>query len=344
MAFTDSATQRQEFVHIRSTQGYLAVVDYLRTTFDEARFRLEVGDRRIDVIESFRAPWTGQPKHRFSTTALAGEPPIALVQGFRARTAGGPGAATTLGSAYVMLTLPGAEPPRADTALVDIWLAPGEVARISEIGVAPLPTTHRLPAIACSTPKSSRSGAGSGARKTCIRPEAVDVMLRPAGDGNRIASAPVRPATEASSGVPLAVLDAIARPPLSEGDGAISLAGLSAASVIAVGSAAVDPASPTQACSVARLRSQREMLRFLVGSHLEGRIGLSSSETRGGQVQEQFRDDITESVAGKLVGAALAAQWIVHGPERCRVALWLSDESSPRRAALPDSGYRSSAR
>jgi hypothetical protein len=338
VAFTDTAKQRQELVHIRSTQGYLAVVDYLRTTFDEARFRLQLDDWGIDVIESFRAPWTGQPQHRFSTTALPGKPPITLVQGFRAHTSGGPGAATTLGSGYVVLVLPAAEPARTDTALVDIRLAPEEVARISELGVAPLPTTHRLPAITCPAPRPPRATGGSGARKTCIRPSAVDVMWRSLDEEHPLAPAPARPSTEAPTGVPLAVLDAIASPPLSDGDGAVSLPGRAAASVIAVGTAVVDPAAPTQACSVARLRSQRELVRFLVGSRLEGRIGMSSSESRGGQVQELFREDITENVAGRLVGAALAAQWTAHAPERCRVALWLSDGLSVRRAASPDSG------
>jgi hypothetical protein len=58
---------------------------------------------------------------------------------------------------------------------------------------------------------------------------------------------------------------------------------------------------------------------------------LSSSESRGGQVQESFREEITETVAGRLIGAALAAQWTVHSPDRCRVALWLSDGVSVRR-------------
>ena len=286
IAFADSVKQRQRLVHVRSTRGYLAVVDYLRATFDDARYRLEIGSRQIDLAESFRAPRTGQPQPRFSANTAPGSLPVELIQGFRPHLSGGPGAATMLGSPYLIVTVPTAEQAHADTALVDVWLANAELARLTSIGVTPIATTHRL----------------SGTTERAQEPQSV----------------------------PLAVLDAIAHPPLADGDGAVSLAG-AAASVVAVGSATVDPAAPTQACSVARLRAQRELVRFITGSHLEGRIGLTSSESRGGQVQEFFREEITETVAGRLAGAALAAQWTVNAPSRCRVALWLADGLTVRR-------------
>ena len=286
VAFVDSVKQRQQLVHVRSTRGYLAVVDYLRATVDDARYRLEIGSRQLDLSESFRAPRTGQPQPRFTANTAPGSLPVELVQGFRPHLSGGPGAATMLGSPYVIVTVPAAEQARADTALVDVWLTPADLARLTSIGITPIATTHRL----------------SGTATPAQEPQAV----------------------------PLAVLDAIAHPPLADGDGAISLTG-AAASVVAVGTATVDAAAPTQACTVARLRAQRELVRFITGSHLEGRIGLTSSESRGGQVQELFREEITETVAGRLAGAALAAQWTLNAPSRCRVALWLADGLTVRR-------------
>jgi hypothetical protein len=345
VAFTDSAKQRQQFVHIRSTRGYLAVADYLRATFDDARFRLQLANGSLDLLESFRAPWTGQPQPRFASASTPGAPRVALVQGFRQRTVGGPGAPTTLGSPYVVLSIPGAETARADTALVDIWLSPAQLSRITEVTVAPIATTHRLPEINCAPAKPA------GARSSCARPDAVDVMWQSLDDGPRGTDAtvapppaPANPAGPAADDrparhpgqlagqpvVPLAVLDAITHPPLADGDGAVSLPAAQSM-IVAVASAVVDPASPTAACSVARLRAQRELTRFISGSRLEGRIGLSTSENRGGQVQESFRDDISETVAGRLAGGALAAQWTVNAPPRCRVALWLSGEPAARR-------------
>jgi hypothetical protein len=349
VVFPDSAAQRQKFVHVRSTRGYLAVVDYFRATFDDARFRLVIGDRTIDLLQSFRAPLTGQSQPRFATTAPPGTLPVSLVQGFRPRTTGGPGAPTSLGSPYVVLALSAAAPPRADTALVDVWLTPAQVSAIAELGVEPLATTHREPAITCSTPKVA------AVRKPCTRPAVADAIWRALDDdvravpavavsapsGTAPVGAPSLPAprsVRASAGVapppqppfPLAVLDAIARPPLADGDGAVALSA-GQASVVAVGTAVIDPASPTQGCAIARLRAQRELTRFITGSHLEGRIGLTTSESRGGQVQELFREDISETVAGRLTGAALAAQWTVNAPMRCRVALWLADGLTVRR-------------
>ncbi len=284
VAFTDSSRKRQQLVHVRSTRGYLAVVDYLRATFDDARYRVEIGGRRIDLTESFRAALSGQPQPRFIVSTPSGALPTELVQGFRPHLSGGPGAPTTLGSPYVILTVPAADQERADTALVDVWLTNAEVSRMTAVAVEPVATTHRLSA-----------GVQSG---------------------------------QQPQSVPLAVLDAIAHPPLLDGDGALSLP---TGTAVAVGSATVDPAAPTQACTVARLRAQRELIRFITGSQLEGRIGLTTSEPRGGQVQELFREEITETVAGRLAGAALAAQWTVNAPSRCRVALWLADGLTVRR-------------
>ena len=289
VAFTDSAAKRQAFVHVRSTRGYLAVVDYLRATFDDAHYRLDIGGRAIDIVQAFRAPRTGQPLPRFTANVPPGPLPVELARGFRPQLTGGPGAATMLGSADVIVTVPTAEQVHPDTALVDVWLTSAELARLTAIGVAPIATTLRL------------SGASGAAQEPQSVPQAV----------------------------PLPVLDAIARPPLADGDGAVSLPG-SSASVVAVGSAAVEPAAPAQACAVARLRAQRELIRFLMGSQLEGRIGLSASENRGGQPQEFYREEITETVAGRLAGAALAAQWTVNAPSRCRVALWTADGMTVR--------------
>jgi hypothetical protein len=268
VVFADSAKKRQELVHVRSTRGYLAVVDYLRATFDDARFHLAIGDHGVDAFETFRAPFSGTPQPRFSSAASTDAPTLSLVQGFSPRTSGGPGASTTLGVPYVIISVPAAAQLRADTALIDVLLSPAQLARITEVVVGPLD-------------------------------------------------------------VPRAVLDAIARPPLSEGDGAVAIA--NAKSVVAVGSATIDAAAPTQACAVARLRAQRELVRFLTGSRLVSRTALTTSEARGGPVQEQFRDEISETVAGRLAGAALASQWTVSAPPRCRVALWLSDSVTVRR-------------
>ncbi len=286
LAFPDSAKQRQHLVHVRSTRGYIAVVDYMRATFDDARLRVEIGGRTIDMKQSFRAPVTGEFQPHFSTSAPPGSLPVALVRGFRARLEGGPGASTALGSPYVILTVPPAARVQPDTALVDVWLTSGELSRVTTVAVEPLATTHRL--------------EGSNAASPLIEP------------------------------VPLAVLDALARHPLSDGDGAIVLPPPNA-SVVAVGSATISPVTPTQACAVARLRAQRELVRYITGSHVEGRVGLSASESRGGQVQELFREEITETVAGRIAGAALASQWTVNDPPRCRVALWLADGFTVRK-------------
>ena len=285
VAFTDSARARQRLVHVRSTRGYLAVADYLRATFDDARIRLDAGGMTADLLQTFRAARTGQPLPGFQTTAPPGSPAITLVQGFRPRLSGGPGAPTLLGSPYVVISVPAADPARADTALIDLALAPAQLAKLSAVGVEPVATTHRL---------------SSG---TAALPVAA---------------------------VPLAVLDATARAPLADGDGAVAIAG-EPPSVVAVGSAVVDAAAPAQACAVARLRAQRELTRYMTGSHLEGRIGLSTSESRDRAVQELFHEDISEVIAGRLAGAALAAQWTVNAPQRCRVALWLVDGITARR-------------
>jgi hypothetical protein len=306
VAFTDSSRKRQTFVHVRSTRGYLAVAGYLRATFDDARFRLEVGNRSVDVFESFRAPATGQPAPRFETTARPAAMEVALAQGFRQWTSGGPGAATSLGSPYVVLSLPAADERRADTAYVDITLSPAEVSGVTELGVAPL-------------------GAASDAR------EVVKARRAPTTASAAPTAAHAAQASKVDEPVvPLAVLDAIARPPLSDGDGAVTLSSTHGP-VVAVGTSVVDSTAPTQACAVARLRAQRELIRFITGARLEARIGLSTSETRGTGVEEHFHEEISETVAGRMAGAALAAQWTANAPRRCRVALWLTDGLIIRR-------------
>ena len=307
VAFTDSSQKRQTFVHVRSTRGYLAVAGYLRTTFDDARFRLEVGNRSVDVLESFRAPATGQPAPRFEAAARpAAAMEVTLAQGFKPWTSGGPGAATSLGSPYVVLSLPAGGVRRADTAYIDITLSPAEVSGVTELGVAPL-------------------GAAADARA------AVSPRRPPVTASAAPSVAPIAQAAKADEpAVPLAVLDAIARPPLADGDGAVTLSPTHGP-VVAVGTAVVDSAAPTQACAVARLRAQRELIRFITGARLEARIGLSMSEARGAGVEERFHEEISETVAGRMAGAALAAQWTVNAPRRCRVALWLTDGLIIRR-------------
>lgn len=298
VAFTDSSNHRQTLVHVRSTRGYLAVAGYLRATFDDARFRLEVGERPIDVLEAFRSPRTGQPAPRFETPAIAGAPALALAHGFSPRTAGGPGAPTSLGSPYVVLTVPAASDVRADTAYVDVLLSPAELAEITAFGISPLGA-------------SPRGAAQAPVMRSAIPAPRVPVVVRIA-----------QTTTTGGPPVPAVVLNALSNPPLADGDGALSL---SPAMVVAVGSASVNPAAPAGACAVARLRAQRELVRFISGSHLEGRIGLATSETRGSGVDERFHEEISETVAGRMAGAALAAQWTVNAPARCRVALWLTD-------------------
>jgi hypothetical protein len=334
VSFVDSVHQRAELTHVRSTRGYLAMVDYLRTTFDDARLRLVIGGVTADLFESFRAPWSGQPRHRIATTAPAGALPMALVRGFRSSTTGGPGAPTTVGSPYVVLSLPVAG-RRPDTALVDAWVSPAQLGALTEIRIEPLPTTHRLGTVTCRTQRVRWADGGARNVKRCDRPEPIDGAWRSLdGDARFVASPPTAPrGASVQPTVPQAVKDALDRAPLHDGDGAVFLPPASGASLVAVGTGIVDSIAPSQACAVARLRAQREMLRVLVGSRLEGRIALASSEQRGSAVQETFREEITETVAGRLVGAALGSQWIEPSPRRCRVALWLANGISVR----PDS-------
>jgi hypothetical protein len=305
VAFTDSSRKAQTFIHVRSTRGFLAVAAYLRATFDDARFRLEIGGRSLDAMETFRAPLTGQLAPRFETTASrAADIRVALVRGFSERTSGGPGAATLLGSPYVVLSLPTARERPLDTAYVDVTLSADDVAGITELAVAPLSYAGHAEEVkrAARAPRTGRLPAQTPA----VDPRAQEPV------------------------VPLAVLEAIARPPLSDGDGAVTLSS-TGGPVIAVGTAVVDSAAPAQACAIARLRAQRELIRFITGARLEARIGLSTSENRGARVDERFHEEISETVAGRMAGAALAAQWNANAPPRCRVALWLVDGLIIRR-------------
>jgi hypothetical protein len=289
LAFTDSAARRQRLVHVRSTRGFVAIADYLRSVFDDAKFHLELGDLSFDVVETFRAPRSGVADHHFAATVPRTALPVELVRGFRPRTSGGPGAPTTLGSPYVVLTLPAAGRAVADTALVDVWLTSEQLSRLSNVAVSPVGTT---------APQSLAPHAG--------------IMM------------PAPQARPQEPSIPAAVAEAISKPPLSDGDGATWVGGLRSTAA-AVGTGVVQYAGSTQACMVARLRAQRELVRLITGSRLESRTSLASSESRGTPVQESFREEITETIAGRLAGAALAAQWHVGSPARCRVALWLAD-------------------
>ncbi|MFI5312236.1 MAG: hypothetical protein ACHQQ3_13430 [Gemmatimonadales bacterium] len=330
--FDDSTHEHAELTHVRSTRGFLTVVDYLRTTFDDARVRLVIGDRTLDLLESFRAPWSGQPQHRFATTAPAGTLPIALVRGFRPHTVGGPGTSMTVGSPYMVLALPKGDSEAPDTALVDIWLTPKQVSALAEIEVAPLPTSRRFGTVACRTQRVRWASGEVRPVRRCDRPAPIDAAWRPLDDEARnvtssagVAS-PVAAATPSRQEpvVPVAVREALERAPLREGDGAVFVGEAVSQTAVAVGTGVVDRLAPTNACAVARLRAQRELVRLLVGSRLDSRIALSTSERGKGQVDEAFHEEITEAVAGKLAGAALAAQWMVAAPGRCRVALWIA--------------------
>ena len=131
--------------------------------------------------------------------------------------------------------------------------------------------------------------------------------------------------------VPNEVRAIFARSPLINGDGAlfVTVAGDSAA--VAVGTAVVDSTNGATVCTVARLRAERELVRLLEGLRLDSRIVLGTSERTGSAVQQQFGETITESVAGRLIGAALASQWWADSPRRCRVGLWLRPPPGPAR-------------
>ena len=303
VAFTDSSRHRQTFVHVRSTRGFLAVAGYLRGTFDDARFKLEVGDRVVDVQQAFRSWRTGRPAPRFESAGASGVAPVALARGFTPHTAGGPGAATSLGSPYVVLAVPAPDDVRPDTAYVDLFLSPAELAGISELGVLPLGVSGKAVPAA-----PMRAVVRAPRLSTAVSSDQAPSITGPS--------------------VPPEVVKALSQAPLADGDGALAP---SPRTVVAVASAVVNAAAPNEACAVARLRAQRELVRFIAGSHIEGRVGLTTSETRLGGVDEHFREDISESVAGRVAGAALAAQWAVNAPPRCRVALWLTDSLVPAR-------------
>ena len=128
--------------------------------------------------------------------------------------------------------------------------------------------------------------------------------------------------------VPRQVAEAIARPPLSDGDGALVVSLGRDSVLVGVGTGIADTTIGGNTCTVARLRAQRELVRFVFGAKLESRITLGTSEQTGSPVREHFDETITERVEGSVAGAALAAEWWEPQPRRCRVALWLTLASS----------------
>lgn len=131
--------------------------------------------------------------------------------------------------------------------------------------------------------------------------------------------------------VPASVHAAFAGAPLADGDGALFVTFGRDSAAVAVGTGVADSTNAATVCTVARLRAERELVRLLVGLRLDSRIVLGTSERTGAAVHQQFGETITETVAGRLAGAALGAQWWVDGPRRCRVGLWIG----ARPAATP---------
>ncbi|HUX32352.1 MAG TPA: hypothetical protein VMV51_00660 [Gemmatimonadaceae bacterium] len=139
------------------------------------------------------------------------------------------------------------------------------------------------------------------------------------GAPDRVRADPLRVPNEARA--------IFARSPLADGDGALFVVVAGDSAAVAVGTAVVDSTNASTVCAVARLRAERELVRLIVGVRLDSRIVLGTSERTGSAVQQQFGETITESVAGQLVGAALASQWWADRPRRCRVGLWLKPRS-----------------
>ncbi len=129
--------------------------------------------------------------------------------------------------------------------------------------------------------------------------------------------------------VPVQVRAEFARPPLADGDGALLVLVGRDSIAVAVGTAVADSTNAASVCTVARLRAERELVRQLVGLHIDSRSVFRTFERRGAPPTDQFDEIITERVAGQLARAALGAQWWADGPRRCRVGLWLVVRSAP---------------
>lgn len=174
----------------------------------------------------------------------------------------------------------------------------------------------------------SRQGAGMRSPLAIMLAAALASPLAAPLDAQRAGqSASQRPADSASvsyQGVPPAVKAALLAAPLAEGDGAILVRTGRDTAIVAVGTGVADSVRQGAPCMVARLRAQRELARMIAGSHLESRIEMSASEQTGALPRQRFDERIAEAIEARIPGAALAGEWWLGPPRRCRVALWVA--------------------
>ena len=179
IAIADRVGGRVRIIHLRSTRAYFAVVDYLRTLVDEARFRVTVNRQRLALRQTFRAPWTGAPSTRLLVSDSASLA-TALVHGFRERTSGPPGAGTRFDSQDAIFWVPDARSARPDTAEFDLWIPRRDVAGLREIRIDPLATTHRLPPPECSRRLGRWPDGTIRSALICRYPDPIDARWRAA--------------------------------------------------------------------------------------------------------------------------------------------------------------------
>jgi hypothetical protein len=179
VAIVDADRTHVRVVHVRSSRAFFTVVDYARTVIDEARFRLDVGAVDLALRQTTRRPWTGAPDVALMTTDSIRPTPVALVKAFREHTAGGPGFPLRAGSQDVILWIPAAAyPPRPDTAVIDVWLEPAQLAGLRQIRVTPLETTRRFLPAHCRDRRLRWPDASVRTTLLCRRPEPVDAPWR----------------------------------------------------------------------------------------------------------------------------------------------------------------------
>jgi hypothetical protein len=123
--------------------------------------------------------------------------------------------------------------------------------------------------------------------------------------------------------VPSEVRQALNHSPLADGDGALFVVIGRDSAILAAGTGVADTSGTSNACAVARLRAERELARMIAGSHLESRIRLGATDATGDHPRQHFDEAITETVDARVPGAALAREWWLPEPRRCRVGLWL---------------------
>ncbi len=181
VAFVDRAAERARYVHLRSTAAFFAVVDYLRTVVDEARMRLVVGDRAVTLRQVFRAPWSGAFDPALLTADSQPAVRVRLVRPFRERTSGGPGTPVVAGAQDVVLWVQVGRAVRADTAVVDLWFTPPQLASLRELRVEPLEIDHRLPPVRCRVAFAHWPNGTADSIRVCDHPAPVDDFRRPLG-------------------------------------------------------------------------------------------------------------------------------------------------------------------